>query len=47
VSPDGELLAETPAAKLGFAANARQQVVNRMASFPVWTPGACASASAT
>jgi hypothetical protein len=28
-------------AKLSFGANARQQVVNRMADFPVWTPGAC------
>src|ERR1051326_8719982 len=37
----GELLAETPAAKLGFGTNTRQQVVNRMASFPVGTPGAC------
>jgi hypothetical protein len=41
VSPAGELLAETPAAKLGFGTNTRQQVVNRMASFPVWAPGAC------
>ncbi len=41
VSSAGELLAETPAAKLGFGTNARQQVVNRMASFPVWAPGAC------
>jgi hypothetical protein len=35
------VLAETPAAKLGFGTNTRQQVVNRMASFPVWTPGPC------
>ena len=41
VSPAGELLAETPAAKLGFGTNTRQQVVNRMASFPVGSPGAC------
>jgi hypothetical protein len=41
VSPAGEPLAETPAAKLGFGTNTRQQVVNRMASFPVWAPGAC------
>jgi hypothetical protein len=41
VSPSGEVLAETPAAKLGFGSNTRQQVVNRMASFPVSTPGAC------
>ena len=41
VSPAGELLAETPAAKLGFGTNTRQQVVNRMSSFPVGTPGAC------
>jgi hypothetical protein len=41
VSPGGELLAETPIAKLAFGTNSRQQVVNRMASFPVWTPGAC------
>src|SRR4249920_3794774 len=41
VSSAGELLAETPAAKLGFGTNTRQQVVNRMASFPVWAPGAC------
>ena len=41
VSPAGEVLAETPAATLGFGTNARQQVVNRMASFPVGTPGAC------
>jgi len=41
VSPTGEVLAETPAAKLGFGTNTRQQVVNRMASFPVWTPGPC------
>ena len=27
--------------KLGFGTNTRQQVVNRMASFPVWTPGPC------
>ena len=41
VSPAGEVLAETPAAKLGFATNTRQQIVNRMASFPAWTPGPC------
>ena len=41
VSPAGEVLAETPAAKLGFGTNTRQQIVNRMASFPIWTPGAC------
>jgi hypothetical protein len=41
VSPSGEVLLETPVAKLSFGANARQQVVNRMADFPVWTPGAC------
>jgi len=41
VSPAGEVLAETPTAKLGFGTNTRQQVVNRMASFPVWTPGPC------
>ena len=41
VSPAGEVLAQTPAAKLGFGTNTRQQVVNRMASFPVGTPGAC------
>jgi len=41
VSPAGEVLAQTPAAKLGFGTNTRQQVVNRMASFPVWTPGPC------
>jgi len=41
VSSAGELLAETPAAKLGFGTNTRQQVVNRMASFPAWAPGAC------
>ena len=41
VSPGGELLLETPVARLSFGANARQQVVNRLADFPVWTPGAC------
>jgi hypothetical protein len=41
VSPAGELLVETPVAKLSFGANTRQQVVNRMAGFPVWTPGPC------
>jgi len=41
VSPTGELLAETPVAKLVFGANARQQIINRMASFPIWTPGPC------
>lgn len=41
VSPAGELLAETPIAKLSFGANSRQQVVNRMAEFPIWAPGAC------
>ena len=41
VSPAGGLLAETPAAKLGFGTNTRQQVVNRMSSFPVGAPGAC------
>lgn len=40
-SPGGELLAETPVTKLGFSANARQQVINRMAGFPIWTPGTC------
>jgi hypothetical protein len=41
VSPSGEPLAETPVAKLVFGANARQQIINRMASFPIWTPGPC------
>ena len=41
VSPAGELLAETPVARLGFGANTRQQIINRMASFPIWTPGPC------
>ena len=41
VSPSGEPLAETPVAKLAFGANTRQQIINRMASFPVWTPGPC------
>jgi hypothetical protein len=41
VSPGGELLVETPVAKLSFGANTRQQVVNRMTGFPIWTPGAC------
>ena len=41
VSPAGALLAETPVAKLGFGSNTRQQIINRMASFPIWTPGAC------
>jgi hypothetical protein len=41
VSPAGELLAETPVTKLAFGANTRQQIINRMASFPIWTPGAC------
>ena len=35
------LLAETPVAKLAFGSNTRQQIINRMASFPIWTPGAC------
>ena len=39
--PGGEPLAETPVAKLGFGANTRQQIINRMASFPVWSPGNC------
>jgi len=41
VSPAGELLAETPVAKLAFGTNTRQQIINRMASFPIWTPGPC------
>jgi hypothetical protein len=41
VSPGGELLAETPVARLGFGANTRQQIINRMASFPIWSPGNC------
>ena len=41
VSPSGELLAETPVATLAFGANARQQIINRMASFPISTPGPC------
>jgi hypothetical protein len=41
VSPEGERLAETPVARLDFAAGTRQQVINRMASFPMWTPGTC------
>ena len=41
VSPSGEPLAQTPVAKLAFGANARQQIINRMASFPIWTPGPC------
>ena len=40
-SPAGEALVETPVAKLDFEPNGRQQVINRMSSFPVWTPGAC------
>src|SRR5262245_29051282 len=31
VSPSGELLAETPVAKLAFGPNTRQQIINRMA----------------
>lgn len=41
VSPAGELLAETPVARLGFGSNTRQQIINRMASFPIWSPGNC------
>jgi hypothetical protein len=41
VSPGGELLAETPVARLDFGTNTRQQIINRMASFPIWTPGIC------
>jgi hypothetical protein len=41
MSPEGELLAETPVANLDFGASTRQQVINRMAGFPIWTPGTC------
>ena len=41
VSPAGKPLVETPVAQLSFGANTRQQVVNRITDFPVWTPGAC------
>jgi hypothetical protein len=40
-SPEGEPLVETPVSKLDFGPGGRQQVINRMGSFPVWTPGAC------
>lgn len=40
-SPAGELLLETPVAKLAFGANMRQQVINRLPRFPIWTPGTC------
>jgi len=40
-SPAGEPLVETPVSKLEFGPNGRQQVINRMSSFPVGTPGPC------
>lgn len=40
-SPGGEPLLETPVSKLEFGTNGRQQVINRMSSFPVGTPGDC------
>jgi hypothetical protein len=41
VSPEGDELAQTPVASIDFEKGVRQQVVNRMASFPIWTPGTC------
>ncbi len=41
VSPEGEPLAETPVATIDFETGVRQQVINRLASFPIWTPGTC------
>ena len=41
VSPEGEPLAETPVAAIDFETGVRQQVINRLASFPIWTPGTC------
>jgi hypothetical protein len=33
--------AETPVATIDFETGVRQQVINRLASFPIWTPGTC------
>lgn len=40
-APDGEPLLETPVSRLEFGATGRQQVINRMSSFPVGVPGPC------
>ena len=40
-SHEGEPLLETPVAQLDFGSHGRQQVINRMGSFPISAPGAC------